>query len=106
MASALPVLQVTLQIRWHGRGVSTRQACADFTVSQTCERYNRSVRYDWLSQYPFDSIDEVQEFATKWVWTYNHERAKYGARRHHTHAEINARRLLHFWRLLKMGITE
>lgn len=38
------------------------------------ERYNRTVRYEWLAQYLFDSIDEVQEFATRWLWTYNHER--------------------------------
>ena len=39
-----------------------------------CERYNRTVRYDWLAHYLFESIDEVQNFATKWLWTYNHER--------------------------------
>jgi putative transposase len=38
------------------------------------ERYNRTVRYDWLGKYLFDSIEEVQEFATRWLWTYNHER--------------------------------
>ena len=38
------------------------------------ERYNRTVRYDWLSQYLFDSIEDVQESATNWLWTYNHER--------------------------------
>jgi putative transposase len=38
------------------------------------ERYNRTVRYDWLGQYLFDSIAEVQDFATRWLWTYNHER--------------------------------
>lgn len=38
------------------------------------ERYNRTVRYDWLAHYMFDSIDEVQNFATQWLWTYNHER--------------------------------
>ena len=38
------------------------------------ERYNRTVRYDWLAQYLFDSINEVQESATRWLWTYNHER--------------------------------
>src|SRR5690606_25328425 len=27
------------------------------------ERYNRTVRYDWLAQYLFDSIDEVQAYA-------------------------------------------
>lgn len=38
------------------------------------ERYNRTVRYDWLAQYLFDSIEQVQESATRWLWTYNHER--------------------------------
>ena len=38
------------------------------------ERYNRTVRYDWLNQYLFDCIEEVQDFATKWLWIYNNER--------------------------------
>ncbi|NDV18263.1 IS3 family transposase [Pseudodesulfovibrio sp. JC047] len=38
------------------------------------ERFNRTVRYDWLNQYLFKSIQEVQEHATKWLWTYNNER--------------------------------
>ena len=38
------------------------------------ERYNRTVRYDWLSQYLFDSIEQVQQSATEWLWSYNHER--------------------------------
>lgn len=38
------------------------------------ERYNRTVRYDWLVHYLFDSIEEVQTFATNWLWSYNHER--------------------------------
>jgi putative transposase len=38
------------------------------------ERYNRTVRYDWLSHYLFESIGEVQDYATDWMWTYNHER--------------------------------
>ena len=38
------------------------------------ERYNRTVRYDWLGQYLFATITEVQEFATRWLWTYNYER--------------------------------
>jgi len=38
------------------------------------ERYNRTVRYDWLNQYLFSSIEEVQEYATRWLWTYNNER--------------------------------
>ena len=38
------------------------------------ERYNRTVRHEWLDLYIFDSITEVQEIATEWLWTYNHER--------------------------------
>lgn len=38
------------------------------------ERYNRTVRYAWLSQYLFSDIAEVQEYATRWLWSYNHER--------------------------------
>ena len=42
------------------------------------ERYNRTVRYDWLGQYLFETIDEVQAYATRWLWTYNHERPNMG----------------------------
>lgn len=38
------------------------------------ERFNRTVRYDWLSQTMFESIAEVQDAATRWLWTYNNER--------------------------------
>ena len=38
------------------------------------ERYNRAVRYDWLNQRLFSNIQEVQEHATKWLWSYNDER--------------------------------
>jgi len=38
------------------------------------ERYNRTVRYDWLNQYLFESIAEVENAATRWLWSYNHER--------------------------------
>lgn len=38
------------------------------------ERFNRTVRYDWLGHYLFESIAEVQDYATDWIWFYNHER--------------------------------
>ena len=38
------------------------------------ERYNRTVRYDWLGQHLFTSLDELQDYATRWQWFYNHER--------------------------------
>jgi putative transposase len=37
-------------------------------------RFNRTVRYEWLSQHYWQSIDEVQMFATKWMNQYNHQR--------------------------------
>jgi len=38
------------------------------------ERYNRTVRCAWLARTLFDSINQVQDMATRWLWTYNHER--------------------------------
>lgn len=38
------------------------------------ERYNRAMRYDWLNQHLFNSIEEVQDYAAKQFWLYNHER--------------------------------
>ncbi|MDG1183541.1 MAG: IS3 family transposase [Tateyamaria sp.] len=38
------------------------------------ERYNRTVRGEWLSQYIFETIEEAQDQATEWLWTYNNER--------------------------------
>ena len=37
------------------------------------ERYNRTVRYDWLCRHLFEFIDEVRNFATRWLWIYNNE---------------------------------
>lgn len=42
------------------------------------ERYNRTVRYGWLNQYLFESLEEIQDFATKWLWSYNNERPNMG----------------------------
>ena len=51
------------------------------------ERYNRTVRNEWLDLYIFETIEpysdcgqsptcqwEAQEIATDWLWTYNNER--------------------------------
>jgi putative transposase len=38
------------------------------------ERFNRTVRYEWLSQYYWEDLEEVRLFATQWTWNYNHER--------------------------------
>ena len=42
------------------------------------ERYNRTVRYDWLNHYLFASLAEIQDFATSWLWSYNNERPHMG----------------------------
>jgi len=42
------------------------------------EGFNRTVRYDWLNQDIFTSIEEVQEKATRWLWHYNNERPNMG----------------------------
>lgn len=38
------------------------------------ERYNRTVRYDWLGQHLLTSLDELQGYNTQWQWFYSHER--------------------------------
>jgi putative transposase len=38
------------------------------------ERYNRTVRHEWLDQYIIETIEEAQDFATQWLWTYNNDR--------------------------------
>jgi len=38
------------------------------------ERYNRTVRHEWLDQNQFASIKEAQHQATTWLWTYNNQR--------------------------------
>ena len=38
------------------------------------ERYNRTVRHEWLDQHIIESIEEAQDFATQWLWTYNNDR--------------------------------
>ena len=38
------------------------------------ERFNRTMRYELLSANLFDSIEQVQDAATRWQWSYNHDR--------------------------------
>ena len=42
------------------------------------ERYARTVRGEWLSQYISKTIEEAQDQATEWLWTYNNERPNMG----------------------------
>ncbi len=36
--------------------------------------FSRTVGYEWLSQHYWESINEVQEFVTKWMYEINHQR--------------------------------
>lgn len=40
--------------------------------------YNRTVRTERLGRYHFQTVEDVQDHATRWLWTYNHERPKMG----------------------------
>lgn len=35
------------------------------------ERYNRTVRHEWLEMDEFATIEEAQLTATQWLWVYN-----------------------------------
>lgn len=44
------------------------------TQNAYIERFNRTVRHEWLDLHEFESIAHAQHLATKWLWQYNNER--------------------------------
>lgn len=44
------------------------------TQNAYIERFNRTVRHEWLDLHLFHSVEQAQELATEWLWTYNNER--------------------------------
>lgn len=38
------------------------------------ERANRTIPYSWLSKHLFETLEEVHDYATEWLWFYNHKR--------------------------------
>ena len=48
--------------------------CAPVLSSTKNAPDNRTVRYDCLAHHLFETLDEIQDFATRWLWTYNHDR--------------------------------
>jgi putative transposase len=44
------------------------------TQNAYVERFNRTVRHEWLDLTIFDSIEQAQALATEWLWVYNNER--------------------------------
>lgn len=44
------------------------------TQNAYVERFNRTVRHEWLDMHSFHSIEHAQQLATDWLWIYNNER--------------------------------
>ncbi|MCF7981799.1 MAG: IS3 family transposase [Pseudomonadales bacterium] len=44
------------------------------TQNAYIERFNRTVRHEWLDMHHFESIAHAQLLATQWLWQYNNER--------------------------------
>ena len=42
------------------------------------KRYNRTVRHERLDQSIIETIEEAQDHATHWLWTYNNDRPNMG----------------------------
>ncbi len=43
------------------------------TQNAYIERFNHTARHEWLDLYLFESIEQAQNLATQWLWTYNNE---------------------------------
>lgn len=44
------------------------------TQNAYIERYNRTVRHEWLDMHAFESLEHARGLATQWLWLYNNER--------------------------------
>lgn len=44
------------------------------TQNAYIERFNRTVRHEWLDLNLFESVEQAQNLATEWLWTYNNQR--------------------------------
>jgi putative transposase len=44
------------------------------TQNAYVERFNRTVRHEWLDMHVFHSVEQAQQLATEWLWRYNNER--------------------------------
>lgn len=59
------------------------------TQNAYIERFNRTVRHEWLDLHLFETVAQAQQLATNWLWTYNNERP------HTAIGGVPPRRLLH-----------
>ena len=48
------------------------------TQNAYIERFNRTVRHEWLDLSLLDSVEQDQNMATDWLWTYNNNRPHSG----------------------------
>jgi len=72
-------ISATLQIWAQNRGIAIHYIQPGKPQQNAyIERYNRTVRQEWLGQFIFNTIEEVREHATKWLWTYNNQRPNMG----------------------------
>jgi len=44
------------------------------TQNAYIERFNRTARHEWLDLHLFETVENAQELATRWLWCYNNER--------------------------------
>jgi len=44
------------------------------TQNAYVERFNRTVRHEWLDLHDFETVEQAQVLATQWLWIYNNER--------------------------------
>lgn len=68
-------VSATLQTWAEGRGITIEYIQPGKPQQNGyVERYNRTVRQEWLEMNIFDTIEEAQNAATDWLWTYNNDR--------------------------------
>ena len=73
--------QQNITLRFIQPGKPQQDACI--------ERYNRTVRYDWLGQHLFSTLNELQDYATRWQW-FLITNVRNGIDWLHTHAAYSA----------------
>jgi putative transposase len=44
------------------------------TQNAYIERFNRTVRHEWLDMHYFETVEQAQQLATEWLWKYNNQR--------------------------------
>ena len=44
------------------------------TQNAYVERFNRTVRHEWLDLHEFETVEQAQRLGTQWLRTYNNER--------------------------------